>query len=173
MDRLSSLRAQKRAYIYGVVEQVNGEWVFFDEDDEAHEMINLPEEVELFRFGQWVKGWLGEHGDIYMSERYTLKNGDRLRYMKPLSHAYEQWLAQLPDHAFFHFIHLINEWNFSVYDCLYCYNYMLFAEKGVNFLMFDNSLDMCNVQHYFDGKQHRFELTLQTGKKMIGVQLDH
>lgn len=28
MDRLASLRAQKRAYIYGVVEQVNGEWIF-------------------------------------------------------------------------------------------------------------------------------------------------
>ncbi len=45
----------------------------FDEDDEAHELTSLPEEVELFRFGQWIKGWLGEHGDVYISERYTLK----------------------------------------------------------------------------------------------------
>ncbi|GMB08864.1 uncharacterized protein DUF2777 [Thermolongibacillus altinsuensis] len=178
MDRFVYIHNQKRAHIYGTVECMNDEWIFFDEESEEACLLEEKEQssVELFRFGKWIKGTLLEQGVISFSKQlYKLKNGDQIRFLKPLPYAYEQWLKQLSDHAFFHFTRLMNELNFSLYDCLYCYNHSLFANQGVNFLIYDNTKEVSNVQHYYErGENHkdRFEITIHTGKKLMGAQIE-
>jgi hypothetical protein len=177
-QRLTYLKEQKRAYIQGTLEYVNDEWVFFDEENEEAALLEdmTDGDIEVFRFGKWINGKICEDGTVLFSTQYyALKNGDVVRFRKHLTYAYEQWLQSLSDKTFFYYIQLLNEHDFSLYDCLYCYNGLLFgAEIGVNFIIYDNTERIANVQHYYErGSSHkdRFEITFSTGERFVCTQI--
>jgi hypothetical protein len=176
--RLNYLKEQKRAYIQGTLEYVNDEWVFFDEESEEAALLEdmTNGDIEIFRFGKWIKGQMCEDGTVLFSRQYEhLKNGDVVRFRKHLSYAYEQWLQSLSDKTFFYYIQLLNKHNFSLYDCLYCYNGLLFrTERGINFIIYDNTEQIANVQHYYErgsSYKDRFEITLSTGTRFVCTQI--
>ncbi|MCZ0755371.1 DUF2777 family protein [Anoxybacillus sp. J5B_2022] len=175
---LSYIPEQKRAYIHGEVECVNDEWIFFDEEhEEAALLEEMTEgEIEIFRHERWLHGYLQENGIVHLGGSIlSLHNGDIVRFRKLLPYAYRQWLEGLPEKTFFCFVEWLNSLHFSLYDCLYCYNGLLFAKQlGVNFIIFDNTELIANVQHYYERSnisKDRFEMTLHTGNRFICTQI--
>ncbi|OQM46560.1 hypothetical protein B6A27_05210 [Anoxybacillus sp. UARK-01] len=177
-QKLAQIPAQQRAYIQGEIEYVNGEWVFFDEEEEEAGLLAewSDEEIEIFRFGRWLRGYYQHNGEIQLSgTRVLLQNGELVRFRKRLPYAYRSWLDALPEKTFFGFIEWLNKLNFSLYDCLYCYNGLLFEKRtGVNFMIFDNTELIGNVQHYYERgetNKDRFEMTFHTGNRFICTQI--
>jgi hypothetical protein len=177
-QRLAYIKEQKRAYIQGTVEYVNNEWIFFDEENEEAALLEemTKGNIEIFRFGQWFRGQLQENGIIRLDvDKVPLQDGEIVRFHKRLPYAYQQWLASLPEKTFFHFVEWLNDLDFSLYDCLYCYNGLLFAKhSGVNFIIYDNTELISNVQHYYErgsSYKDRFEITFNTGKRFICAQM--
>jgi hypothetical protein len=172
--RLQCINEQKRAYIQGTIEFVNGEWIFFDEEDEEASLLEEMTEgnIEIFRHGHWMGGQLQKDGMVDIGiEVFPLQSGEHVRFRKRLPYAYQQWLESLSDKTFFHFVQWLNELGFSLYDCLYCYNGLLFKKySGVNFIIYDNTEFISNVQHYYergDTYKDRFEITFNNGKRFI------
>jgi hypothetical protein len=177
-QRLTYLKEQKRSYVQGTLQYVNNEWIFLDEENEEVSLLEdmIDEDIELFRFGKWVRGKVCDDGTVlFFTQRYALKDGEIVRFRKHLSYAYEQWLQYLPDKTFFYFIQMLNNLDFSLYDCLYCYNHFLFKNNtGVNFIIYDNTEQIINVQHYYERgtlQSDRFEITFDTGKRLICTQV--
>jgi hypothetical protein len=169
---------QLRAYTEGSVELINDQWIFFDEETEEASLLDdfLQQEIEVFRLNRWKKGILVESGKIYFGkEILILRNQDIVRIRKHLIYSLERLLDGINHDAFFQFITTLNSLNFSIYDCLYCYNHLSFLtddhrKDGVNFMVFDNQEQICNVQHhfrYYEKINDRFEFTLNTGKRLI------
>lgn len=175
--RLSYLPEQKRAYICGEIEFVNDEWIFFDEEQEEAALLEemTTGDIEVFRNGQWLHGYWQKDGIVHLDgSMLFLHNGETVRFRKPLPYAYRQWLEELPEKTLFHFVEWLNSLGFSLYDCLYCYNGLLFKPVGVNFIIFDNTELIANVQHYYERNgsyKDRFELTLHTGNRFICTQI--
>ena len=124
----------------------------------------------------YFDGVLTDHYTIQKDvSQYKLKNNDRLKIRKTLSYSFQSWLESLGDDAYFKFIRSLNQLDFSIFDILYCHNFASFLpddnKKGVNFLMFDNTVHLCSVHHHFDYldviKKDRFEFTMNTGKRII------
>jgi hypothetical protein len=169
---------QQRAFNEGTVEQINDQWIFFDEESEEATMLDdsLHQEIEIFRMNRWKKGILFESGKIRIgSEAIMLRDHDLVRTRKHLVYSLERLLDGINDDAFFQFVTTLNSLGFSIYDCIYCYNHLSFLtdtqrKDGVNFIVFDNQEQICNVQHhffYFEKINDRFEFTLNTGKRLI------
>lgn len=169
---------QIRAFHEGTVEYINEQWVFFDNETEEASSLDdfVHQEVEIFRHNRWKKGILLENGKIKILNNIVLLNHqETIKIRKPLIYSLEQLLEEISDDAFYQFITHLNFLNFSIYDCIYCYNQLSFfseseRKEGVNFLIFDNQEDICNVQHhfYYDEKRNdRFEYTLSNGKRTI------
>lgn len=176
--RLKLYDTQLRAYIEGTVEQMNDQWIFFDVETEEASMLeeHLQQEIEIYRLNRWRKGILVDSGKIHIGkETILLRDHDLVRIRKHLIYSLERLLDGINDDAFFQFITTLNSLNFSIYDCLYCYNHLSFLtddnkKDGVNFMVFDNQEEICNVQHhfcYFEKINDRFEFTLNTGKRLI------
>ncbi|MED3562115.1 DUF2777 domain-containing protein [Bacillus xiapuensis] len=169
---------QQRAFNEGTVEQINDQWIFFDEETEEANMLEdfLQQEVEIFRTNRWRRGVLFDSGKIqFGKEVIMLRDHDQLRIKKHLVYSLERLLEGINDDAFFQFVTTLNSLGFSIYDCIYCYNHLSFLsdekrKDGVNFIVFDNQEQICNVQHhffYFEKVNDRFEFTLNTGKRLI------
>ncbi len=169
---------QLRAYNEGTVEQINEQWIFFDEETEEAAMLDdfLQQEIEISRFNRWKKGILLEPGMIRSgNDTLMLRDHDQVRIRKHLIYSLERLLEGINDDAFFQFVTTLNSLDFSIYDCIYCYNHLSFLsdenrKDGVNFIVFDNQDQICNVQHhfcYFEKVNDRFEFTLNTGKRLI------
>ncbi|MEW9051385.1 MAG: DUF2777 domain-containing protein [Neobacillus sp.] len=169
---------QLRAYNEGTVEQINDQWIFFDEETEEAAMLDdfLQQEIEIFRLNRWKKGILVEIGKIRSgNEMIMLKDNDSVRIRKHLIYSLERLLEGINDDAFFQFVTTLNSLDFSIYDCIYCYNHLSFLsdenrKDGVNFIIFDNQEQICSVQHhfcYYEKVNDRFEFTLNTGKRLI------
>lgn len=176
--RLPLMNEQKRAYTQGTIEFINDEWIFFDDEDEEASLLGEMTEgnnIEVFRYGDWICGHLQTGGivDIGIGS-FPLQHGDRVRFRKRLPYAYQQWLESLSDKTFFCFVQWLNEHGFSLYDCLYCYNGLLFEKyAGVNFMIYDNTELVSNVQHYYERGntcKDRFEITFNTGKRFVCTQ---
>lgn len=178
LQRLKLYEAQLRAYTEGTIEQINDQWIFFDgETEEAARMDDfVQQEIEVFRLNRWKKGVLAEVGKIRSgTETLLLRDQDLIRVRKHLIYSLERLLDGINDDAFFQFITTLNSLDFSIYDCLYCYNHLSFLsddqrKDGVNFMIFDNQEIICNVQHhfsYFEKVNDRFEFTINTGKRLI------
>ncbi|WP_027408981.1 DUF2777 family protein [Anoxybacteroides tepidamans] len=177
-QRMARIPEQKRAYIQGEIEYVNDEWVFFDEENEEAALLEemAEGEIEIFRFGQWLVGHWQENGAILLEGSVVpLSNGDIVRFRKQLPFAYRCWLETLPEKTFFRFVEWLNGLGFSLYDCLYCYNGLLFEKStGVNFIIYDNTELIGNVQHYYERgatNKDRFEMTFHTGNRFICAQI--
>lgn len=169
---------QQRAFNEGTVEQINDQWIFFDEETEEANMLDdfHQQEVEIFRMNRWRRGILFESGKIRLgNEVIMLRDHDQVRIKKHLVYSLERLLEGINDDAFFQFVTTLNSLGFSIYDCIYCYNHLSFLSEeqrkdGVNFIVFDNQEQICNVQHhffYFEKVNDRFEFTLNTGKRLI------
>ena len=65
-QRMKLYDFQLRAYNEGSVEQINDQWIFFDEETEEAAMMDdfLQQEIEIFRLNRWKKGILIESGKI-------------------------------------------------------------------------------------------------------------
>jgi Protein of unknown function (DUF2777) len=177
-QRLKLFEHQMRAFTEGTVENINGEWIFFDgETEEASLMDDLiHQEIEVFRYNEWKKGILFEDGKIELAnDVHYLQNHDFIRIRKHLIYALDQLLNEINDEAFVQFVTTLNSLQFSIYDCIYCYNHLNFLgdherKIGVNFMILDNQEQICNVQHhfcYYEKINDRFEFTLNSGKRMI------
>ncbi|MFP7295752.1 DUF2777 domain-containing protein [Neobacillus niacini] len=177
-QRIKLLDFQLRAYNEGAVEQISDQWIFFDEETEEAAMLDdfLQQEIEIFRLNRWKKGILIESGKIRSgNEVIMLRDHDSIRIRKHLIYSLERLLEGMNDDAFFQFVTTLNSLDFSIYDCIYCYNHLSFLSDenrrdGVNFIVFDNQEQICNVQHhfsYFEKVNDRFEFTLNTGKRLV------
>lgn len=177
-QRIKLIEFQDRAFTEGTIECINNQWVFFDDETEEATLLDvwLHEEIELFRFNRWRKGILDKDAIVlYDQEKILLKDQDIIRIRKKLVFSLEQLLEEIHDDAFYQFITSLNNANFSIYDCIYCYNHLTFLNEskqknGVNFIIFDNGDSICNVQHhffYYKDRSDRFEFTLSTGKRMV------
>ena len=175
-QRSNLIEFQPRAFNAGTVEYINSQWVFFDEETEEAALVDefIHQEVEVLRNNKWCKGFLLDNGCIQTgNEKLFLHDQELVRIRKQLIYSFERLLDELNDEAFVQFINTLNSLNFSIYDCIYCYNHLTFLDyengvSGVNFLVLDNEELICNVQHHFDyhEKQNdRFEITMSTGKR--------
>ena len=171
------LSKQLRAYTEGIFENINDQWVFFDEEtDEAYPLEEyMNNEISIYRNNRWRKGTLVEDGKLLSGkELIFIKDEDQVRIKKNLQYSLERLLEELQDDSFFQFITTLNNMGFSVYDCIYGYNQLSFSSTahltGTNFFIFDNGDYICSVHHHFyeQSKEHnRFEFTLNTGKRMV------
>jgi hypothetical protein len=177
-QRLKLYNNQERAHTEGTVEQINDQWIFFDAETEEASLMEdfLQQDVEIFRLNRWKSGVLVEAGKIVSGkEIMLLRDHDLVRVRKHIIYSLERLLDSMNDDAFFQFVTTLNSLDFSLYDCLYCYNHLTFItddtrKDGVNFIVFDNQLQICNVQHhfcYYEKVSDRFEFTLNTGKRLI------
>ncbi|WP_071393866.1 DUF2777 domain-containing protein [Bacillus tuaregi] len=177
-QRTKLIEYQQRAFTEGSVECINDQWVFFDEETEEAALLDvwLHEEIEVFRLNRWRKGILCKDGKIQKDqETIHLKDQDIVRIRKNLVFSLERLLEEVNDDAFYQFITSLNTMDFSIYDCIYCYNQLTFLndskqKSGVNFIVFDNGELICSVHHhftYFEQTNDRFEFTLSTGKRMV------
>jgi hypothetical protein len=177
-QRIHLYDIQERSYTEGTVEQINGQWIFFDEETEEASMLEefLHQEIEILRMNRWKKGILYEPGKIRIGNEVTmLRDHDTVRIRKHLIYSLERLLDGINDDAFFQFVTTLNSLDFSIYDCIYCYNHLSFLsdenrKDGVNFMVFDNQELICNVQHhfcYYEKVNDRFEFTINTGKRLI------
>ncbi|WP_019240428.1 MULTISPECIES: DUF2777 domain-containing protein [Bacillus] len=182
-QRTELIRHQSRAFTSGIVEYINDQWVFFnDENDEAYpleEYVNS--EIEIYRGNRWRKGFLSDTGTVTIKkESIFLIHQEPVRIKKNLQYAFERLLEELNDDSFFQFIMTLNSLSFSIYDCIYGYNQLAFLRdkkncSGVNFFTFDNGICVCSVQHHFvySKKEHdRFEFTQNTGKRIVIEKLN-
>lgn len=176
--RIRLLEQQTRAYCEGTIEQINNEWVFFDDETDEASCLDdyINREIILLRANRLKKGILLNNGVMQSkNEKLMLRDHDRIRIKKNLSFSFEALLEDLNDDAFFQFVTTLNSLQFSIYDYLYCHNYLSFlqhdrAKQGVNILIFDNGNEICSVLHHFcyaEKESDRFEFTLNTGKRII------
>lgn len=177
-QRSRLMEFQSRAFTEGSVENINDQWVFFDNETEEASLLDeyLHQEIEIFHLNKWRKGILFEDGKICLAnENLFLDNLDQIRIRKNLIYSLEMILEEMNDDAFFQFVTTLNSLHFSIFDCIYCYNQLSFLEgergkNGVNFMIFDNQEHICNVQHhfcYFEKTNDRFEFTLNNGKRVV------
>lgn len=181
--RSQLFKEQPRAYTNGTIEEINDEWVFFDDEtDEAFLLEELVEaDFEVLIDEEWSPASL--KNGIYIvhhSIKKRLQNGDSLRIQRKLLYSFDTLLKKLSDEAFFSLAYLLNTHGFSLFDCLYCHNFLAFQpentpSEGVNFIVFDNGDLVCSVYHQFklseDEQNHRFELTEATGNRYLLTQL--
>lgn len=176
--RSNLIEFQPRAFNAGTVEYIHSQWVFFDEETEEAAMVDefMHQEIEVLRQNNWIKGFLLDNGHIQTgNETLLLQHQELIRIRKQLIYSFERLLDELSDDAFYQFLTTLNGFNFSIYDCIYCYNHLTFLDHdtgkaGVNFLIFDNEEHIASVQHHFDyhlRQSDRFEITLSNGKRAI------
>lgn len=182
-SRLHFLKEQPRAFIYGMMERIDKQWVFFDdESDEAFMLDEIADDsLEIQLNQRWHKAmWVGDDIIQANGEAYMLKEGDYIRVRKTLQHAYEQLLEELARQSLAQLTRYLNDLNFSLYDCIYCFNGLHFQEKasvknGVNFLTFDNGEEVCSIHHFFERNERtidRFEFTLHNGKRLMTMYMN-
>ncbi|PLR97665.1 DUF2777 domain-containing protein [Bacillus sp. T33-2] len=177
-QRLKLLEYQQRAFNTGAIEYINKQWVFFDEETEEAVLLEdlIHQEIEVMRQNKWQKGYyLGEGTVQDGSDIIQLEDRETIKIKKQLVYSLERLLSEINGDTFVHFLTTLNSLNFSIYDCIYCYNHLTFQENadgisGVNFIIFDNEEMICSVQHHFDYYEHgsdRFEFTLSSGKRTV------
>ncbi|GGE72529.1 DUF2777 family protein [Priestia taiwanensis] len=157
MNRYQLLQEQPRAYTSGNVEYINNEWVFFDEEsDEAYLLADfVSEDLEIHMNEVWIRAYFFEDDVIQIeNKQYFLQHGEYIRIRKKLQTSYQEFLHELSDEAFTKLVDALNELDYSIYDCIYCHNFLSFQPKdksaqGINFFLFDNEDLVCSLHHSF------------------------
>lgn len=176
--RSNILKSQKRAFSEGTVLVDEDTWFFFeiDAEEESELEFYINHEIRLLREDAWITGMLLENGILATPyERIRMLDGDRIQIKKNILFSLENLIEDISDDAFLQFITTLNNLNYSLYDCIFCHNHLVFLsgqkmKQGVNFINFDNGDEVCAVQHhfsYFKKKRDRFEFTLSTGKRIV------
>ncbi len=172
---------QKRSSTLGTIEYINDQWIFFDDENEEASLLEdlIDQEIEVFTNNRWQRGTFKDEGMVRLPDYfYKLQHGDCIRVPKNLPFAYNELLNEWSDELFLGYTQFLNNLSFSLYDCIYCHNFLLYVPenrnyKGVNFITYDNNDMICAVQHHFQrGTQEndRFEFTLADGKRAIFMQ---
>ena len=90
------LSKQLRAYTEGIFENINDQWVFFDEEtDEAYPLEEyMNNEISIYRNNRWRKGTLVEDGKLLSGkELIFIKDEDQVRIKKNLQYSLERYRA--------------------------------------------------------------------------------
>ncbi|PEM34912.1 hypothetical protein COL32_27085 [Bacillus pseudomycoides] len=156
-QRKHILYNQPRAHTIGNVEYINNEWIFFDdENDEAFLLEDIIEDgFEVLYNNNWLPARFYEQNILQIAnEQHPLQNGEMIRIRKKLLLSYHEWLEELSDSAFALFAETLQSFNYSLYDCIYCHNFLSFQPKegpceGVNLLLFDNEEMICSLHHHY------------------------
>jgi hypothetical protein len=181
-QRLERLPHQERAYTIGKIEYIHDQWILFDEHDEPSALKDIAKDMfQISIDGKWVTFNELEGSMAFGTKTYTLKEGDTFRILKSLTFVYQEWLKELTDEALVRFVTTLNSLSYSLYDCIYCHNYLFFQVgrkpvSGVNFLVFDNEEQICGIQHHFqrnNSHSDRFEMTLNNGNRQLLMNLQH
>ncbi|MCA1059536.1 DUF2777 domain-containing protein [Rossellomorea aquimaris] len=176
--RSNILKSQKRSFSEGTALFEEDTWFFFeiDAEEESELEFYLNHELKVYRDGDWLSGVLLEDGIIVTPyERIRIENGDRIQIKKNILYSLENLLEEISDDAFHQFITALNNLGYSIYDSIFCHNHLVFLgnqkiKEGVNFITFDNGVEVCAVQHhftYYKKKRDRFEFTLSTGRRIV------
>ncbi|QNG59645.1 DUF2777 family protein [Metabacillus idriensis] len=182
-ERHHLLERQERAHVTGMIEiGEDNEILFYDDINEDVSLLQLHqnERIEILLHGSWYDGTYLTEGQILIPMgSHQLKTEDTLRIKKKVPYALEYMLKELSDDSFLAFTAKLNSFSFSIYDCIYCYNQMVFQEEaddkiGVSFFQFDNEEAICGLQHHFSRgskQEDRFEFTTCTGKRALLTQI--
>lgn len=183
--RLALIPKQDRAYIEGTLECIGEEWIFFDEmNEEAFDLEEIGSEFEILKEdNRWYRGILIENTLLYIeNDFHYIKNGDRIRYKKKLSYSFKELIKELSESSYLNFVKTLNDFSYSLFDCVYCHNFLSFLyerdnKEGMNVIVFDNQDQICVVQHYFnrskntDDSRDRFEFAQSNGKRILCTSL--
>jgi hypothetical protein len=156
-NRYQIMHNQPRAHTIGNVECINEEWVFFDEEnDEAFLLLDVVEgDFEILYNNHWLPARFYENHMLKIeNEVHPLQNGETIRVRKKLQYVYEEWLKELTDDAFSAFTKALTKLEYSLYDSIYCHNFLFFQvtkypRQGVNFLVYDNEDMICSLHHSY------------------------
>ncbi|MCD7034909.1 DUF2777 domain-containing protein [Metabacillus sp. GX 13764] len=177
-NRTELLQVQDRSYMIGMIQQLEEEWFFIEEDEDQMVLLETlnTKELEIFLEEKWQKAKLAANGKIKGPfGTHVIHEDDCFRMKKPLPYALDQMLQSLSDKTFEEFAKQLNSLGFSIFDCVYSYNQLLFLsrkkrKKGVSFFQFDNEEGICAVQHHFErgtAEGDRFEFTTSFGKRAV------
>ena len=86
------LSKQLRAYTEGIFENINDQWVFFDEEtDEAYPLEEyMNNEISIYRNNRWRKGTLVEDGKLLSGKEIIfIQDEDQVRIKKNLQYSSE------------------------------------------------------------------------------------
>lgn len=177
-ERYKILEKQERAYVEGFIEKINEDWILIDQETEEAFPLEefLYRDIQVKHLNHWHSGILTDKFFVQNDyQSYALQDQDHVKIRKTLTLSFQAWLESLVDEAYFLFIKNLNEMNFSIFDIIFCHNHLSFLitkeKSGVNFLIFDNTNEVCSVNHHFhyesDQKRDRFEFTLNTGKRIV------
>jgi hypothetical protein len=182
-ERHHLLERQERALVTGMIEiGEDNEILFYDDSNEEVSLLQLHqnERIEILLHGSWYVGTYLTEGQLLIPMgNHQLKTEDTLRIKKKVPYALEYMLKELTDDSFLAFTAKLNSISFSIYDCIYSYNQMVFQDeaddkKGVSFFQFDNEEAICGLQHHFSRgsiQEDRFEFTTCTGKRALLTQI--
>jgi Protein of unknown function (DUF2777) len=176
--RTDILLNQKRSYLTGMIEVTNDQYVIYDEiNDEIHLIEDIQDDqMEILSPHGWKPGkWIGLGKVKTELGLFSINSGETVRLKKRLPHALDEMLKELNDETFIQFIKQLNNLSFSLFDCVYSYNQLLFLDqkvhkKGVSFYQFDNEDCICAIQHHFERGVHssdRFEITTSLCKRSL------
>ncbi|MBM7702629.1 DUF2777 domain-containing protein [Metabacillus iocasae] len=179
-SKLDIFNGQERCHTTGIIECIDSQWVFFEEDSDEASMLNdiVNDSLEIHVKNTWQKAMFISDNVLKLNgDTYMLRDGDQLRVRKKLQHAYEELLQSLSIDVFSSFTSQLNSLGISLYDCIYCHNTSLFLPShedvnGVNFIIYDNEESICSVHHLFSrGTEHsdRFEYTMSNGKRVMNI----
>ena len=176
--RKKFIREQRGAYRAATVEKIDTNRLIFDtETNEA-----LPFSEETFQAcdiqiqcpnQEWKSVQYYNFDYLRMNEKLIpIEDVMHIRMETALPFAYNAWLEQLSRHSLLKFTQLINDLNYSLFDCIFCHNATLFQNsdcgESINFIFLDNSYIPCSVHHRhtqtFTTKEESFHFTLADGK---------
>lgn len=179
--RQDIINKQRGSHLIGTVEYINDGWIFFDETDEAYELYDLDGVFEIKRNRKWKQFTVIYDGIIQYKENKLdeLKNGDMVRVSSSLFPTFEDLLENLDHESFIRLVHSLNQKAYSLFDCIYCHNFMAFQRyipfSGMNMMIFDNGDLICAVQHFFERSdtdvKDRFEFSFSNGERMIQTRI--
>ncbi|MGD6817709.1 DUF2777 family protein [Metabacillus sp. 84] len=176
--RKKLLHTQERSCMIGSICSLEGEWLFFEEDADEGKLIDSMDlsDMHVMKDGRWTQAiWLSDGKVKTDSEELILTDSHLISVRRRLPFAFEQMLRSLDDDSFIRFTGELNNLGFSTYDCIYCYNHLLFANNKLktsctSFYQFDNEDSICGVQHHRmpdHDIMDRYEFTTSLGKRAI------
>ncbi len=95
---------------------------------------------EILYNNNWLPARFYEQDVLQIAnEQHHLQNGEMIRIRKKLLLSYNEWLEELPDSVFTLLTESLQSLHYSLYDCMYCHNYLSFlpqeeSREGVNIL---------------------------------------
>ncbi|WLR42912.1 DUF2777 family protein [Bacillus carboniphilus] len=162
------LSRQERFFISGTLKKCYSDWYVVDDTDD---FIPLDEymnnQVEIWEENDWNMLTFNNKHDL-------LEEGKSIRLERSLPFALKECVEEISLHSLVQWIQSLNKINYSIYDCIYAHNQLIYRREGEDFsgistYVFDNSMSICTVHHYVQRgmiKKDLFEMTLSTGERI-------